>query len=108
MPEIKQLSDSMLAAGATVLGRLVVSPIAAAMCEQFAKDVGASADGVHAELCTDATLLPPPPFESYEDDVWVGTDVAPRIAVEVLIARGEVVVDDTYAVKISELNPSGG
>jgi flagellar motor switch protein FliN/FliY len=170
MPEIKQLSDSMFAAGATVLGRLVdqpaaasgcvrrdhegsirtdgnelvtlaeipslgvkvvvrfpkaamqkvvgmmlggadeaaemgamqlsiasetVSQIAAAMCEQFAKDVGASADGVHAELCTDATLLPPPPFESYEDDVQVGTDVAPRIAV------------DFAAITLSQLGGAG-
>jgi flagellar motor switch protein FliN/FliY len=158
MPEIQQLSDSMFAAGATVLGRLVdqpaaaggsarndhegsirtdgaelvtlteipslgvkvvvrfpkagmqkivgmmlggvedeatemgamqlsiasetVSQIAAAMCEQFAKDVGASPDGVRAELCTDATSLPPPPFESYEDEIQVGSDIAPKVTVD--------------------------
>jgi len=59
-----------------------VSQIAAAMVEQLAKDIGASSEGVHAELCTDATLLPPPPFESYEGMIQVGADLTPNIAID--------------------------
>lgn len=59
-----------------------VLQIAAAMCEQFAKGVGASPDGVRAELCTDATALPPPPFDSYEDEIQVGSDIAPKVTVD--------------------------
>lgn len=58
-----------------------VSQIATAMVEQLAKDMGTSADGVHAAMCTDATLLPPPPFESYSGTVVVG-DLKPRISVD--------------------------
>jgi flagellar motor switch protein FliN len=59
-----------------------VSQIATAMVEQLAKDIGASADGAHAALCSDATLLPPPPFESYTGSVKVGSDLKPRINVD--------------------------
>ncbi len=59
-----------------------VSQIAAAMAEQLAKGVGASTDGVHADLCTDATNLPAPPFASYEGTVQVGAEVAPEIAID--------------------------
>lgn len=59
-----------------------VSQIATAMAEQLAKDIGASADGVHAALCSDATLLPPPPFESYEGMVQVGADLTPHVSVD--------------------------
>jgi flagellar motor switch protein FliN len=59
-----------------------VSQIAAAMVEQLAKDIGASSEGVHAELCTDATLLPPPPFESWEGMVQVGADLTPNVAID--------------------------
>jgi flagellar motor switch protein FliN len=52
------------------------------MVEQLAKDIGTSTDGIHAELCTDATLLPPPPFESYEGMVQVGSDLTPNIAID--------------------------
>ncbi|MDE2482098.1 MAG: hypothetical protein KGN02_07905, partial [bacterium] len=59
-----------------------VSQIATAMAEQLAKDIGASPDGVHAALCTDATLLPPPPFESYEGAVMLGESLMPRLSVD--------------------------
>ncbi len=59
-----------------------VSQIATAMVEALAKDVGAAGDGVHASLCSDATLLPPPPFESYEGGVSVGPDLSPKISID--------------------------
>lgn len=58
-----------------------VSQIASAMVEQLAKDIGTSAEGVHASLCSDATLLPPPPFESYAGTVVVG-DLSPRLSID--------------------------
>jgi flagellar motor switch protein FliN len=48
------------------------SQIANAMVEELAKGVGTSADGITASLCNDATLLPPPPFESFEGLVQLG------------------------------------
>jgi flagellar motor switch protein FliN len=59
-----------------------VTQIATAMAEELAKGIGASASGVRADLCTDATNLPPPPFASYEGAVQVGSEVAPRIIVD--------------------------
>lgn len=59
-----------------------VSQISAAMIEQLAKDLGASTEGIHAELCSDATLLPPPPFESYDGMIQVGADLMPRISID--------------------------
>lgn len=59
-----------------------VTQIATAMAEELAKNVGASIEGVHADLCTDATNLPPPPFASYEGTIQVGVDVAPEIAID--------------------------
>ncbi|HEY8297263.1 MAG TPA: flagellar motor switch protein FliN [Candidatus Baltobacteraceae bacterium] len=58
-----------------------VSQIAAAMAEQLAKELGASADGIHAELCNDATNVPPPPFESYEGTIQVG-EIAAHVAID--------------------------
>lgn len=59
-----------------------VSQIAAAMAEELAKGVGAGVEGIHADLCTDATNLPAPPFASYEGTVQVGAHVAPEIAID--------------------------
>jgi flagellar motor switch protein FliN/FliY len=59
-----------------------VSQIASAMAEQLAKDAGSSGAGVQAELCTDATNLPPPPFASYEGTVQVGSDLALQIELD--------------------------
>ena len=59
-----------------------VSQIATAMVEQLAKDIGASSEGVHAALCNDATLLPPPPFESYGATIDLGGDLRPSIAID--------------------------
>lgn len=58
------------------------SQIAAAMCERLATEVGASSDGIVAELKTDATALPPPPFESYEGTIQVGPDLTPTLSVD--------------------------
>jgi flagellar motor switch protein FliN len=59
-----------------------VSQIAAAMAEELAKGVGASSAGIRADLCTDATNLPPPPFVSYEGAIQVGNEVAAAVAVD--------------------------
>ena len=59
-----------------------VSQIAVAMTESLAKELGVSTEGIKAERCTDATLLPPPPFESYEGTVHVSADIAPQIAID--------------------------
>jgi flagellar motor switch protein FliN/FliY len=59
-----------------------VSQIATAMVEALAKDVGASANVAHAALCNDATLLPPPPFESYDGTITIGSDLSPRLSID--------------------------
>jgi flagellar motor switch protein FliN len=59
-----------------------VSQIAVAMAEALAKDLKVSPEGIHAELCSDATALPPPPFESYEATIAVGNDLAPRVSID--------------------------
>jgi flagellar motor switch protein FliN/FliY len=59
-----------------------VSQIAAAMSEELAKGVGASVEGVRADLCTDATNLPAPPFASYEGTIQVGAEVAPQVTID--------------------------
>lgn len=59
-----------------------VSQIATAMVEQLAKEIGVSSDGAHAALCSDATLLPPPPFESYEGMVQIGADLTPHLSID--------------------------
>jgi flagellar motor switch protein FliN/FliY len=59
-----------------------VSQIAVAMAEALAKELRVSPDGIHAELCTDATSLPPPPFESYEATIQVGNDLAPHVSID--------------------------
>ena len=72
-----------------------VSQIATAMVEQLAKDINASPDGAHAALCNDATLLPPPPFESWAAVVSVG-ELNPNISI------------DFAAITLSKLGISGG
>ncbi len=59
-----------------------VSQIATAMVEELAKQIGASSEGAHASMCTDATLLPPPPFVSYNGKLDVGSDLHPRISID--------------------------
>ncbi|HKU66621.1 MAG TPA: flagellar motor switch protein FliN [Candidatus Baltobacteraceae bacterium] len=59
-----------------------VSQIAAAMAEELAKGVGAGVDGIHADLCNDATNLPAPPFASYEGTIQVGAEVAPQLTID--------------------------
>jgi len=59
-----------------------VSQIAVAMAEALAKELNVTNDGIHAELCTDATALPPPPFESYIGMIQVGADLTPQVAID--------------------------
>jgi flagellar motor switch protein FliN len=59
-----------------------VSQIATAMVEELAKQIGTSAEGAHASMCTDATLLPPPPFVSYNGKIDVGSDLHPGISID--------------------------
>jgi flagellar motor switch protein FliN len=59
-----------------------VSQIAAAMAEELAKGVGTGAEGIRAELCTDATDLPAPPFASFEGEVHVAEDLAAQVAID--------------------------
>jgi flagellar motor switch protein FliN len=59
-----------------------VSQIATAMVEELAKQIGTSGEGAHASMCTDATLLPPPPFVSYRGTVDVGGDLHPLVSVD--------------------------
>jgi flagellar motor switch protein FliN len=58
-----------------------VSQISAAMAEELARGAGASVEGIHADMCTDAKTLPAPPFASFEGTVHVGAEAAPRIAI---------------------------
>jgi flagellar motor switch protein FliN/FliY len=59
-----------------------VSQISAAMAEELARNLDVGSDGVRAQLCTDATNLPPPPFASYEGTVQIGNEVAPKVAID--------------------------
>jgi len=59
-----------------------VSQIASAMVEELAKAIGTSAEGAHASLCNDASLLPPPPFVSYSSTISVGADLHPKVSVD--------------------------
>jgi flagellar motor switch protein FliN/FliY len=59
-----------------------VSQIAVAMVEALANELQISTEGIHAELCTDPALLPPPPFESYEGMIQVGVDLAPHVSID--------------------------
>ena len=58
-----------------------VSQIAAAMAEDLAKGLGVDWSGVRADLCTDATNLPPPPFASFEGTIQVGSS-APVVTID--------------------------
>ncbi len=83
-----------------------VSQIASAMTEQLAKDLGVQADGIHAELCTDATLLPPPPFESYDGGVQVGADLHPTLSIDfAAITLSKLGISATAAVPAHAVAP---
>jgi flagellar motor switch protein FliN len=71
-----------------------VSQIAVAMAEQLARELNVSADGVRAELCTDAGVLPPPPFESYDGMIQVGEDLVPHVSIDfAAITRSKLGID---------------
>jgi flagellar motor switch protein FliN len=71
-----------------------VSQIAVAMAEQLARELNVSTDGVRAELCTDAGVLPPPPFESYDGMIQVGEDLVPHVSIDfAAITRSKLGID---------------
>ncbi|HEY1610531.1 MAG TPA: flagellar motor switch protein FliN, partial [Paraburkholderia sp.] len=75
-----------------------VSQIAVAMAEQLARELNVSADGVRAELCTDAGMLPPPPFESYDGMIQVGEDLVPHVSIDfAAITRSKLGIDKVEA-----------
>jgi len=75
-----------------------VSQIAVAMAEQLARELNVSGDGVRAELCTDAGVLPPPPFESYDATIQVGEDLAPHVSIDfAAITRSKLGIDKAEA-----------
>ncbi len=66
-----------------------VSQIAVAMAEALAQHHGASQEGITAALLTDATNVPPPPFESYDGVIDAGA-MQPRLSIDfpgVVLAR---------------------
>jgi flagellar motor switch protein FliN len=78
-----------------------VSQIAVAMAEQLARELNVSADGVRAELCTDAGVLPPPPFESYDGTIQVGEDLVPHVSIDfAAITRSKLGIDKVEAAQI--------
>jgi flagellar motor switch protein FliN len=77
-----------------------VSQIAVAMAEQLARELNVSADGVRAELCTDAGVLPPPPFESYDGKIQVGEDLVPHVSIDfAAITRSKLGIDKVEAAQ---------
>jgi flagellar motor switch protein FliN/FliY len=78
-----------------------VSQIAVAMAEQLARELNVSADGVRAELCTDAGVLPPPPFESYDGMIQVGEDLVPHVSIDfAAITRSKLGIDKVEAAQV--------
>lgn len=81
------------------------SQIAAAMCERLATEVGASSEGIAAELKTDATALPAPPFESYDGTIQLGPDLTPTVSVDfasITISRLGLAVPETPSAPAAE------
>lgn len=76
------MDDSEMGAMQLSIVSETVSQVAASMAEELARQVGAAAEGVHADLCTDATNLPPPPFISYAGHVAVGDDFAAEVIMD--------------------------
>jgi flagellar motor switch protein FliN/FliY len=78
-----------------------VSQIAVAMAEQLARELNVSADGVRAELCTDAGVLPPPTFESYDGMIQVGEDLVPHVSIDfAAITRSKLGIDKVEAAQV--------
>ncbi|HTX03285.1 MAG TPA: flagellar motor switch protein FliN [Candidatus Acidoferrales bacterium] len=86
-----------------------VSQIATAMVEQLAKDIGTSAEGAHASLCSDATLLPPPPFSSYTSTVRVGSDLPIHVSIDfaaITLSKLGISASTGEAAKARESEPA--
>jgi flagellar motor switch protein FliN len=58
------------------------SQIAISMVEALAEELQLPADGIAAQICTDATVLPPPPLESYEATIAIGTRLTLRLSID--------------------------
>ena len=85
------------------------SQIAAAMCERLATELGASTEGIAAELKSDATALPAPPFESYDGTIQVGPDLAPTLSVDfasITLSRLGVAAPDAQAAAVAPVAPA--
>jgi flagellar motor switch protein FliN len=80
-----------------------VSQIASAMAEDLAKGIGASVDGIHAAMSTDASQLPPPPFVSYTGQVDMGNGLTPHLSVDfAAITLSKLGIGSAEATKKSE------
>jgi flagellar motor switch protein FliN len=83
-----------------------VSQIATAMAEQLAKDIGTPAEGAHASLCSDATLLPPPPFSSFSGSVDLGGELKTRISIDfAAITLSKLGISASESAKSREAEP---
>jgi flagellar motor switch protein FliN len=85
------------------------SQIAAAMCERLAAEVGASADGISAELKSDATALPAPPFESYDGTIAVGAGLTPTVSVDfaaITLSRLGLSAPESHAAPVAPAKPA--
>jgi flagellar motor switch protein FliN len=83
------------------------SQISVAMAEALARQLSSGTDGIRAELCTDATVLPPPPFESYDGMIQVGEDLVPHVSIDfAAITRSKLGVVDKTETVAAEPGPS--
>ncbi len=86
-----------------------ISQITAAMAERLAKAVGAPAEGIRAECCSDAASLPAPPFESYEGMIQVGSAAAPSVTIDFDgVARSKLLAGGSAAPSEAPPNPPSG
>ncbi len=76
------IDDSDMGAMQLSIVSETVSQIAASMAEELAKGVGSGIEGIRADLCTDATNLPAPPFASYAGSIQVGVELAAEVTID--------------------------
>jgi flagellar motor switch protein FliN len=87
--EMQQVVGIMLGSDAGEMSEMelsiaseTVSQIAISMLDALAAELQLSPDGIAAQICTDASALPPPPLESYEGTITIGTGLAPRVSID--------------------------
>jgi len=59
-----------------------VAQISSAMGERVAQNMGASADGIHSDVVTDAGAFPAPPFDSYRSTLALGDDMKSLLTID--------------------------